>query len=491
MPPTPFHPTHTTPFKSSISSSQQAKKKNGLHVSDWENGQGEGISWPIPVKAEQLDVRHWTYLAEGGNNLLLRYVGPDSYPFVNGKDGRRMALRIGKSSRQQLNEKGESTSTEAFTSSINAQQGAKDDDEIDPELWQERILLPDLADVADHQLLPPLIRVQSSSNPAALQSFLRLIISKIEGLRPIERRRKTGIDANKPVNVFITEDLSAPIPNNPCLILEIKPKCGFLPNRKDEQSNEWKLSKSRFRMHSVLKREAKLTREYFEALYDPLDLYSGNAERIQKAAIALFASWQQGQGNNLRIFLDGKKVEYPSSTIAEGSAGIFGEAEVLVKKLFEDSELNLAQAIARILSSEQVQTVLTRLRTLQQRYDPIDVEGIEEKARHHKGKGLQERANESSISLAEYESMLQKVERGEESISRDFNLREWFASLLLSTSYKDCSLFIRIFDGSSKPNIHVYLVDLDPKPVFKLPYLLSIDREVTKTFTEWAKDVQL
>ena len=110
MPPTPFHPTHTTPFKSSISSSQQAKKREFLQSSNSTNAHNQGGSWPVAVNAEQLDARHWTYLAEGGKNLLLRYTGPDVYPFVNIQDGRRMALRIGKSSRQQLNEKGESTS---------------------------------------------------------------------------------------------------------------------------------------------------------------------------------------------------------------------------------------------------------------------------------------------------------------------------------------------------------------------------------------------
>ncbi|PWN38020.1 uncharacterized protein FA14DRAFT_170767 [Meira miltonrushii] len=477
MPPTPFHPTHTTPFKSSISSSQQAKRREALQSTNPTSTQGD--SWPIPVNADQLDARHWTYLAEGGKNLLLRYTGPDVYPFVNTRDGRRMALRIGKSSRQQLNDKGASISSEPSSSSSNIQQKGGDEQEIDSEEWQERILLPDLADAGSDELVPPLIRVESTK---ALNSFLRFIISKIEGLRPIERRLKTGIDADKPSEVFITEDLSAPIPNHPCLILEIKPKCGFLP----KEGDAWKQSTSRFRMHSVLKGDAKLTKEEFEALYDPLDLYSGQPDRVEKAATALYASWQQGRENNLRIFLDGKKVEHPTSVI-EGGAGIMEQAETLTKKLYNDPNLNLAQAVARILASEQVQTILKRLRTLQQRYDPIDVEGVDKEAQRQEGKSLLDRTDEMSISLAEYESMLAKVGSGEKNLS----LRELIASFLLSTSYKDCSLFIRISDGPNEPVIHTHLVDLDPKPVVKLPYLLSIDREITKTFTEWAKDVQL
>lgn len=480
MPPTPFHPTHTTPFKSSISSSQQARKRNALQSSNPTSAHGD--SWPVPVNAEQLDARHWTYLAEGGKNLLLRYTGPDVYPFVNVQDGRRMALRIGKSSRQQLNDKGASTSNEPSLSSSNDQNESGDEQDIDPEEWQEHILLPDLAEGESEELLPPLIRVQSTSNPTALLSFLRFIISKIEGLRPIERRRKTGIDADKPSEIFVTEDLSAPIPNHPCLILEIKPKCGFLP----EEGDAWKQTTSRFRMHSILKGDAKLTKEEFDALYDPLDLYSGQRDRIERAASALYTSWQQGRGNNLRIFLDGKKVEHPTSVV-EGGAGILEQAETLTKKLYNDSNLNLAQAITRILASEQVQTILTKLRTLQQRYDPIDVEGVDKEARRQDGKGLLDRADEPSISFAEYESMLAKRGKAEENLS----LRELIASFLLSTSYKDCSLFIRISDGPKEPVIHTHLVDLDPKPVVKLPYLLSIDREITKTFTEWAKDVQL
>lgn len=474
MPPTPFHPTHTTPFKSSISSSQQARKKNFSPSSI----PAEGDSWPVAIDAEQLDARDWTYLAEGGKNLLLRYTGPDVYPFVNTQNGKRMALRIEKSSRQQLNDQGTSTS------SAGAQDNAENEQVIDPEAWQEQILLPDLADVGNDDLLPPLIRVQSTSNPTALHSFLRFIISKIEGLRPIERRRKTGIDADKPSDLFVTEDLSAPIPNHPCLILEIKPKCGFLPKGGDDK---WKQSISRFRMHSVLKGNAKLTKEGFNALYDPLDLYSGQSDRIEKAATALYASWQQGHGNNLRIFLDGKRVEHPSSVV-EGGAGILEQTEILSKKLFNEPDLNLARAVARILASEQVQMILTRLRTLQQHYDPIDVEGVNKEAQEQDGKGLLERADEPSMSLTEYESMREKISKGN---TTNLSLRELIASFLLSTSYKDCSLFIRISDGPNQPIINTHLVDLDPKPVSKLPYLLSIDREICKTFTEWAKDVQL
>ncbi|MCO5556056.1 hypothetical protein L7F22_009600 [Adiantum nelumboides] len=385
MPPTPFHPTHTTPFKSSISSSQQAKKREFSQSSNPTNAHNQGGSWPVAVNAEQLDARHWTYLAEGGKNLLLRYTGPDVYPFLNIQDGRRMALRIGKSSRQQLNEKGESTSSEPSSSSANTKMVLQDEQEIDPEEWQKRILLPDFADAGSDKILPPLIRVESTSKPATLHSFLRLIVSKIEGLRPIERRRKTGIDVEKPSDVFITEDLSAPVPNHPCLILEIKPKCGFLPEGEKGNSNKWKQSISRFRMHSILKADAKLTKEEFDALYDPLDLYSRQTNRIEKAATALYTSWQQSHGNNLRIFLDGKKVEHPSSTV-EGGAGILNQAEALVKDLYKGSDINLAQAVARILASEQVQAILTRLSTLQQRYDPIDVEGVDQEARDMMGK---------------------------------------------------------------------------------------------------------
>lgn len=64
---------------------------------------------------------------------------------------------------------------------------------------------------------------------------------------------------------------------------------------------------SRYKKHRVLKSQGQLTLEQWNALYDPLDLVSGDAERIHKATEALVQDWEGG-GNNLRVFLGGQAV---------------------------------------------------------------------------------------------------------------------------------------------------------------------------------------
>jgi hypothetical protein len=45
--------------------------------------------------------------------------------------------------------------------------------------------------------------------------------------------------------------------------------------------------------------------------YCPLDLYSGNEERMHRAIDGLWASWEAtgGAGNNWRVYIDGKRVD--------------------------------------------------------------------------------------------------------------------------------------------------------------------------------------
>lgn len=379
-------------------------------------------------------------------------------PYVN-QDGRRMAIRLEKSPRANT----------ASSSTITSNAGR-----IDAVEWQVKILSPDLQNVGDWSLLPSLMRIEGAQED--LRPFLRQIAAKIEPLRPLERRRLTGIDEEQTKALFITEDLSAISPNVSSLIFEIKPKCGFLPPSAylSASTEPYKKKHSRFRMHSIHK-DSSLSAEDFAQLYDPLDLFDGSEERLEKAAKALFASWQQGKGNNLRVFIDGHIVSARSDDKYHAEA-----QEVASKVVKGDNSDALYEVALSVLGSAPVRKALITLCSLQQRYDPIDVEGVNSACKQEFGKALNE-INAQEITIEEYERVVHKAS----SELGCMSARELIAAFLLSTMYKDCSLFIRLTLTSDQPEICVHLVDLDPKPIGKLAYLYEIDQQIVSSFAAW------
>ncbi|CEH12827.1 hypothetical protein CBOM_00787 [Ceraceosorus bombacis] len=63
MPPTPFAPSHQTPFKSSVSTAMSGARASARLRSDCESQ----VWPPAPgsIHAQDLDAREWSYLAEG------------------------------------------------------------------------------------------------------------------------------------------------------------------------------------------------------------------------------------------------------------------------------------------------------------------------------------------------------------------------------------------------------------------------------------------
>ena len=87
-------------------------------------------------------------------------------------------------------------------------------------------------------------------------------------------------------------------PAEACICVEIKPKCGFLPTCA-LNGHPLKRRMSRYQAHQRL----KLAQGRISCIssYDPLDLFSGEAQRTETALGALFAQPQ----NNLRLFWQG------------------------------------------------------------------------------------------------------------------------------------------------------------------------------------------
>ncbi|KAG7671825.1 hypothetical protein Ndes2526B_g07265 [Nannochloris sp. 'desiccata'] len=93
----------------------------------------------------------------------------------------------------------------------------------------------------------------------------------------------------------------------PCTIcIEIKPKYGSITkcNTIHPEEKELKHSTSRYQLHQLLKRDQGTISTV--SSYDPLDLFSGKTDRMEKALCSLLENPQ----NNLNIFINGKPVDF-------------------------------------------------------------------------------------------------------------------------------------------------------------------------------------
>lgn len=221
-------------------------------------------------------------------------------------------------------------------------------------------------------------------------------------------------------------------------------------------------------MHRVLKEEGQVSTEAFARMFDPVRLFSGKREEIEKAADALYDDWAAASKYaNLRVFVHGQKVQGDAQR---------QDVDHVARRIWPWTD-GLRTALAAVLCSDKVQMVLAHLCHLQRQLDPVDVEGVARQYRAAYGKGLVDATEEEAVSLDEYRSVIEGA---------DATVRQRLAQLLLSTSFKDCSLFLRCSAPTDEPRIDVHLVDLDPKPISKLPHLWTVDQDVVAFFRSWA-----
>ncbi|PWN52175.1 hypothetical protein IE53DRAFT_327161 [Violaceomyces palustris] len=496
MPPIPFAPSHQSPFKSTLSTSQQARPTSSRY------------SWPPEsIDASLLDPTEWEYLCEGGKNLLVRYIGR-SYPFVGPDGAAALALRIPKRSRKRA---------PSEIVEVKAELGDSSTEGIDPSLFSKEVIGPLLG---GQEVLVKSVPIRIEG--AAQRKFLEKVAGRVEAWRPRERRNEDGIDEDAAL-IFALEDLSSPLGTSSnrgerdvTLGIEIKPKWGFLPssNLIPASSAELKSKFSRFRMHAVLKASHEdLPLERWSSLYDPLDLYSGDKERITKAIKALFRDWIDSKGttNNLRFFCQGMIVD--PSKVREKVAISTGEEttsdlETLQKALSHlsscgsQNDTQLEESLLAVLEpmfEVEVQPVLSRLSHLQARLDPLDVEGLSmwwsaQTGGCEMGKVSKETDSHLVLepSFDEIRSVAQAFllnesrEAGGEGQTTALTLRQAVVAFLLSATFKDCSMFLRP-GASATEGGKVKLIDLDPKPIGKLAKFQSTDRQVIDVFRTWAK----
>ncbi|KAK6938851.1 Heavy metal-associated domain, HMA [Dillenia turbinata] len=404
------------------------------------------------------DAEDWVYRGEGAVNLVLAYSGY-APPFL-GK-----VLRIQKASRSSVEHvDGPSMLT---THERLLWRDAKDpvsspNREIAKQLYVEHVMGPLLG-----------------AKFIDAGEFLELVEKNVHYQRPAWR-----IDASK-VNTLCDSMLNG----EPCISVEIKPKCGFLPSSTFiPEANCIKCSATRFRMHQVLKLQRQEVSQISE--YNPLDLFSGSMDRIQKAIKALFTTPQ----NNFWVFLNGSLIFGSLGGVSDGTSFVDQNSfEDAIKTLFHSEKGLRTTDFLKLVSEAMYKSkVLDRLLEVQ-KLDDYDIEG----AIHAYYSIVSEpcvickNLNEDTLSTR-YDSLHSISLDGSLKIVRDY---------LIAATAKDCSLMINFRareegkEESACSNIHldstnqsfeykVYFVNLDTKPLEKMVHYYKLDQSIVNFYSQ-------
>ena len=227
--------------------------------------------------------------------------------------------------------------------------------------------------------------------------------------------------------------------------------------------------------------------------YNPLDLFSGDPKRVEKAVQALTADWTHDAGH-MRVFIGGKCV-----TCAQ--------AKKHVPHIDTDEGLRMfARQVTDALMESENQALLTELLRQQERLDPYDIEGIAAIWRHVTGTDLATVPLNvlPKVALSDYmwiavhavpSVILPRSSSGDAAVD-DANatehrmiceprtLRYVLAAYLLAATLKDVTLFVPLKpNGANRRPISV--VDLDAKRASKLQHHVKQDKAVAVQVTNW------
>ncbi|KAL0314664.1 UNVERIFIED_CONTAM: Inositol-pentakisphosphate 2-kinase [Sesamum angustifolium] len=235
------------------------------------------------------DAVEWIYRGEGAANLVLAYCG--SAPKFVGK-----VLRIQK----------------VPTNGSECENGHSALTKLECVLWGkfEGIVSAPTRETAEQlyvqKVMCPLLgseHVDAGIHVLVSREFLEAVEKKVLGQRPSWRVDAAKVNPLCDSVLLIADHSKFPhgiFKEDFCVSVEIKPKCGFLPVSEfiaDENAIKKKIT--RFKMHQLLKLHQGKIRKISK--YDPLDMFSGSKDRVQKSIKSLFLTPQ----NNFRVFLNG------------------------------------------------------------------------------------------------------------------------------------------------------------------------------------------
>ncbi|XP_062090117.1 inositol-pentakisphosphate 2-kinase-like isoform X2 [Humulus lupulus] len=308
------------------------------------------------------DATQWTYRGEGAINLVLAYSG--SSPAFIGK-----VLRIQKVARNE-SKPGKSltalTSHELLVWKETEDLALSATRELAGDLFLEHVISPLLGSKY----------VDVGKRVTVSREFLESVEKNVLSQRPAWRVHGAKVDTRCDSVLLLSDHSVFPSDGihegEPCLCVEIKPKCGFLPISEfiGEEGNCIKRSVSRYIMHQALKLHGGEISSFSE--YDPLDLFSGVPARIHKSIKDLYSSPQ----NNFRVFLDGSLIFGVLGGIADCTNSITREAfEDALKDVIQGDHGKRTECFLQLIA-ETIYTsgVMDRLIELQ-KLDNLDIEG--------------------------------------------------------------------------------------------------------------------
>ncbi|KAF7813354.1 inositol-pentakisphosphate 2-kinase-like isoform X1 [Senna tora] len=426
------------------------------------------------------DAADWVYRGEGAANIVLAYSG-SSPPFI----GKVMRLRKApKSGYQKLKICTALTEHERLLWKDVGELVSSSSKECAGQLYVEHVMKPLLGSKY----------VDAGMNVPVSVEFLESIEKNCNRQRPAWRVDSAQVDRHFNSVLLMSDHSLFPHGNleaAPCLSIEIKPKCGFLPiSRFISDETAIKRSITRFKMHQALKLHQGEIAELSQ--YNPLDLFSGSKERIQKAIKDLFATPQ----NNFRVFLNG-------SLIFGGLGGGAPATNCQIAKAFENALKFVIQAddglYTEKLSNLVAETlhksgVLDRLLEVQ-KLDHIDIEG----AIH----AYYDITSQQCLVCRELSEEQSKKYTSLHSASLEESLKT-VKNYLIAATVKDCSLIIcfrprkegytesecnRIYFESTKQTFDckVSFIDLDLKPLSKMEYYYKLDKRIVSCYRQMVK----
>ncbi|XP_027354629.1 inositol-pentakisphosphate 2-kinase-like isoform X2 [Abrus precatorius] len=436
----------------------------------------------MEVILRENDAAEWVYRGEGAANLVLAYTG-SSPPFIGKVMRIRKAPRNGAEAMSKRSPSAMTAHERLLWKDVH-QLISSPDNEIACQLFVHHVMKPLLGSkFVDAGML---VRVS--------REFLELVEKNVICQRPAWRVDTAQVNMHRD-SVLLMSDHSLFTHGNPgsipCISVEIKPKCGFLPlSRFISEGTAIKRRITRFQMHQALKLhqgEISLLSEY-----NPLDLFAGSKERIRKAIKDLFTTPQ----NNFRVFMNG-------SLIFGSLGGGAEDTNFCIAKAFEDALKSVFQAddglctenlLTLVAEAVQKSGVLDRLLEVQ-KLDNVDIEGAIHAYYDITCQQCMVCRELSEEQLKRYTSL--------HSASLDSSLRI-VKDYLIATTAKDCSLMIcfrprkegdsgsvcnNVYLESTKQtfDFKVYFIDLDLKRMSKMEEYYELDQKIVSYYKEMVK----
>ncbi|XP_065882022.1 inositol-pentakisphosphate 2-kinase-like [Euphorbia lathyris] len=431
----------------------------------------------MEVKLEQKDASDWVYRGEGAVNLVLAYSG--SSPVFIGKVMR--ILKVAKN---------------GDSGCLGNEQVLTEEERLLWKVCKELVSAPTKEQaqlIYVQRIISPLLgpeHVDPGLHVPVSREFLQSIEKKVISQRPAWRVDAAKIDTQQDYVLLMSDHslFQGMDKVGSCISVEIKPKCGFIPDsRFIAERNAIKKKITRFRIHQVLKLQQQEVSELSQ--YDPLDIFSNSKEKIYKAVNDLFITPQ----NNFRIFLNG-------SLILGGLGGSTNKTSKLVEEAFEDALKGVIEADDGLRTTSFLELVAETLygskvldRLVEaQKLDNYDIEG----AIH----AYYDMISQPCMVCRELDEGVPNTYTSLHSIPMDESLKI-VRDYLISATAKDCSMMIsfRPKEGGDlgSPYGSIYLqptnqnfdykvnfLDLDLKPLKKMEEYYEKDKKIVDMYVQ-------